>query len=115
MVLIRPASQADLPAIWTLSGLPNVGATADPSVPLRLPESARPPASFTDLADPDRSFTRAGGCLLVAQAGPQARLDTADNQPEAMAFYMALGYRETGREHQASWAWTLIYYAKDLT
>jgi hypothetical protein len=38
----------------------------------------------------------------------------ADNQPEAMAFYAALGYQETSREHQPSWTWTLVHYAKDL-
>jgi hypothetical protein len=41
-------------------------------------------------------------------------LDTATNQPEAMAFYQGLGYREVGRERQPSWTWTLVYYAKNL-
>jgi ribosomal protein S18 acetylase RimI-like enzyme len=41
-------------------------------------------------------------------------LDTATNQPEAMAFYQGLGYREVGREHQPGWTWTLVYYAKTL-
>ncbi|MEV4352245.1 GNAT family N-acetyltransferase [Actinoplanes sp. NPDC049596] len=43
-----------------------------------------------------------------------ARLDTAANQPEAMAFYQALGYRETGRERRPDWTWTLVYYVKAL-
>jgi len=42
------------------------------------------------------------------------RLDTATNQPEAMAFYEALGYRETGREDRPGWWWTLVYYEKAL-
>jgi ribosomal protein S18 acetylase RimI-like enzyme len=37
-------------------------------------------------------------------------LDTATNQPEAMAFYRSLGYRE----HRPGWSWTLVYYAKVL-
>jgi ribosomal protein S18 acetylase RimI-like enzyme len=41
-------------------------------------------------------------------------LDTATNQPEAMAFYRALGYREVGRERQPDWTWTLVYYVKSL-
>lgn len=41
-------------------------------------------------------------------------LDTATNQPAAMAFYQDLGYREVGREHQPSWTWTLVYYVKTL-
>lgn len=44
----------------------------------------------------------------------ELHLDTATNQPEAMAFYQGLGYRETGREHQPDWWWTLVYYAKTL-
>lgn len=45
----------------------------------------------------------------------EAFLDTATNQPEAMAFYQGLGYRETGRETRSSWTWTLVYYTKRLT
>jgi ribosomal protein S18 acetylase RimI-like enzyme len=41
-------------------------------------------------------------------------LDTATNQPAAMAFYQDLGYHEVGREHQPSWTWTLVYYVKPL-
>ncbi|WP_433293564.1 GNAT family N-acetyltransferase [Actinoplanes sp. CA-030573] len=51
----------------------------------------------------------------AAAAGrTSAHLDTATNQPEAMAFYEALGYRETGREHRPGWTWTLVYYVKSL-
>ncbi|MEV6849692.1 GNAT family N-acetyltransferase [Actinoplanes sp. NPDC051411] len=41
-------------------------------------------------------------------------LDTATNQPEAMAFYEALGYQETGRRQRPDWSWTLVFYAKPL-
>jgi len=41
-------------------------------------------------------------------------LDTATNQPEAMAFYQGLGYREVGRERRPGWTWTLVYYVKTL-
>ena len=41
-------------------------------------------------------------------------LDTALNQPEAMAFYERLGYREAGRETRPGWTWTLIYYVKKV-
>ncbi|GAA1036503.1 hypothetical protein GCM10009557_47400 [Virgisporangium ochraceum] len=41
-------------------------------------------------------------------------LDTADNQPEAVAFYRALGYDESGRESHPDWSWTLVYFTKPL-
>jgi ribosomal protein S18 acetylase RimI-like enzyme len=41
-------------------------------------------------------------------------LDTATNQPEAVAFYRGLGYRETGRETRPDWSWTLVYFTKLL-
>jgi ribosomal protein S18 acetylase RimI-like enzyme len=41
-------------------------------------------------------------------------LDTATNQPDAMAFYRSLGYQEVGRERQPGWSWTLVYYVKTL-
>jgi ribosomal protein S18 acetylase RimI-like enzyme len=41
-------------------------------------------------------------------------LDTATNQPEAVAFYQALGYREVGRESRPAWSWTLVYFVKDF-
>jgi ribosomal protein S18 acetylase RimI-like enzyme len=44
----------------------------------------------------------------------EMHLDTATNQPEAMAFYRRLGYREVGREHQPGWSWTLVYLVKSL-
>jgi hypothetical protein len=41
-------------------------------------------------------------------------LDTATNQPEAMAFYRALGYREIGWQTRPDWSWTLVYSVKPL-
>jgi len=34
-------------------------------------------------------------------------LDTATNQPEAIAFYTALGYTPAGTESNPNWTWTL--------
>ena len=42
-------------------------------------------------------------------------LDTADNQPEALAFYRALGYTEVGSETRPEWSWTLVFFEKDTT
>ena len=44
----------------------------------------------------------------------QLHLDTASNQPEAVAFYRSLGYEEVGRESQPEWTWTLVYFRKQL-
>jgi ribosomal protein S18 acetylase RimI-like enzyme len=41
-------------------------------------------------------------------------VETADNQPEAIAFYVALGYRRTGTESHPDWAWTLLWFARDI-
>lgn len=164
VAVIRTAVPGDAPALWTLARLPNIGATADPAVPLALPPASAPPAEFPDLADVSASFAGAGGAFLVAVHGghlagmggirPNARgqaevlrvrvhpalrrrgvgrlvmsalesqarrlglgemfLDTATNQPEAVAFYRALGYQETGRERQPGWSWTLVYFTKAL-
>lgn len=44
----------------------------------------------------------------------QAVLDTSTVQPEAIAFYRALGYTESGRETRPDWHWTLVYFSKGL-
>ena len=44
----------------------------------------------------------------------ELHLDTATNQPEAVAFYRSLGYEETGRETRPEWTWTLVYLTKRL-
>jgi ribosomal protein S18 acetylase RimI-like enzyme len=44
-----------------------------------------------------------------------ARLETASNQPDAVAFYRALGYHEDGTETRPEWSWTLMYFSKRLT
>jgi ribosomal protein S18 acetylase RimI-like enzyme len=164
VLTVRRFLDADVPVLWALNALPNIGETADPSVPVALPPAAAPPDGFADLADIEAGFVAAGGDFLVAdldghvvgmggfRPGPDARaevlrvrvhpatrrrgigralmtelerraaraglrsasLDTATNQPEAMAFYLGLGYREVGRERQPDWTWTLVYYRKDL-
>jgi hypothetical protein len=68
MLTIRPVENRDLPVIWALSVLPNVGETADLSVAFPLPPAeALPTAAFDDLADPGKTFTAAGGDLIVAE------------------------------------------------
>jgi ribosomal protein S18 acetylase RimI-like enzyme len=164
-VTVRRFRGADAGVLWSLNALPNIGATADPSVPIPLPVATEPPAGFPDLADVESSFLAVGGEFLVveldghvvgmggyrvgaggraeilrvrvhpatrrrgigralldelerraAAAGVRtAHLDTAANQPEAMAFYQRLGYREVGRQTQPGWTWTLVYYEKELT
>jgi ribosomal protein S18 acetylase RimI-like enzyme len=164
VVTIRGFQDEDAPTLWTLSDLPNIGATADPSVPLPLLPTAQPPAAFPDLADIRSYFNDAGGDFLIAELDghiaamggirpnrrgqaevlrvrvhpatrrrgigrhlmtaledrarqlglPETHLDTATNQPEAIAFYQSLGYQEVGREHQPSWTWTLVYFVKIL-
>lgn len=42
----------------------------------------------------------------------EAHLNTATNQPEAVAFYQSIGYLETGRESRPEWTWTLVYFRK---
>lgn len=62
------------------------------------------------------------GRLLMTALESRARdhgytemfLDTATNQPEAVAFYQALGYFEVGRETRSEWLWTLVYLTKPL-
>jgi ribosomal protein S18 acetylase RimI-like enzyme len=167
MLTVRPVENRDLPVVWALSVLPNVGETADPSVAFPLPPAeALPAEAFDDLADPRKTFTAAGGELVVgeldghvaamggfrpvadvpdrveilrvrvhparrrlglgrsvmtaleamafARGYREASLDTATNQPEAMAFYRSLGYQETSRETRPDWHWTLVFYRKDL-
>lgn len=164
MVLIRQFRDADVGVLWALNALPNVGATADPSVPLPIPPSEVAPADFPDLIDVRGSYLLAGGDFVVAELGGhvvgmggmfpyadghaeilrirvhpatrrrgvgravvtalekravqvgmrQARLTTATNQPEAMAFFRDLGYEQTGRQREIGWSWTLVHFAKPL-
>ena len=44
----------------------------------------------------------------------ELHLDTASNQPEAIAFYNGLDYGEVGRETRPEWQWTLVYFTKHL-
>ena len=164
MGTIRRATREDARAIWALNELPNLGATADPSLPLALPLPSDPPAAFPDLTDVLSGFVDRGGEFLVSEhhdhlvgmggyrpedpgaveimrvrvhpavrrrgigAGLMAelehracaagfsevRLNTATNMPEAIAFYRALGYTETGLESRPEWSWTLMHFAKPL-
>jgi ribosomal protein S18 acetylase RimI-like enzyme len=142
--MVRRFRDTDVPMLWALNALPNIGETADPAVPVPLAPAVEPPADFPDLGDVGASFLAVGGEFLVAELGghvvgmggfhpgadahaevlrvrvhPATRrrgigravmtelerravlaglrsmhLDTATNQPEAMAFYQGLGYRE---------------------
>lgn len=165
MLTVRSAESADLPVLWAMAMLPNVGATADLSVPVPLPPAPVAPREFGDLADPAATFRAMGGDFVVAELDghvvgmggfrpssvpgraevlrvrvhparrrrgigralmtalesraaacglSEAWLDTAANQPEAMAFYESLGYAEVGRESRPEWHWTLVYYIKRL-
>lgn len=44
----------------------------------------------------------------------ELHLGTATNQPEAVAFYEALGYERTHTETQPGWSWTLAFYRRHL-
>jgi GNAT superfamily N-acetyltransferase len=70
------------------------------------------------------AMRRAGiGRLVMSGLESRARvlgftemcLDTATNQPEAIAFYLSLGYREVRRHTQPEWSWTLAYFARPLS
>jgi ribosomal protein S18 acetylase RimI-like enzyme len=163
-ITVRRATPGDGPALWALNALPNVGRTADPTLPLDLPPPAGPPREFPDLADVLSHFVAVGGEFLVADlAGhvvgmggfkptargaevlrvrvhpatrrtgvgralmaelearaaalgfPRLHLDTADNQPEAVAFYVGLGYEQVRTETRPDWSWTLVFFEKELT
>jgi ribosomal protein S18 acetylase RimI-like enzyme len=165
MLTVRSVESADLPVVWAMAVLPNVGATADPSVPVPLPPARGAPLEFGDLADPAATFGAVGGDFVVADLDGhvvgmggfrpssvpgraevlrlrvhparrrhgigralmavlesraaacgfgEAWLDTATNQPEAVAFYESLGYAEVARESRPEWHWTLVYYVKRL-
>jgi ribosomal protein S18 acetylase RimI-like enzyme len=44
----------------------------------------------------------------------ELHLDTATNQPEAVAFYEGLGYCRLGEETRPEWSWTLVYFGKQV-
>lgn len=41
-------------------------------------------------------------------------LGTADNQPEAIAFYESIGYRRTRIESRSEWTWKLVWFEREL-
>ena len=53
--------------VWAMAVLPNVGATADLSVPAPLPPVPVAPPEFGDLADPAGTFEAAGGNFVIAE------------------------------------------------
>jgi ribosomal protein S18 acetylase RimI-like enzyme len=160
-LLIRRYHPADLPTIWSLSQIPHLGETADPTAPLALPPRTDP-GPFDDLRNIEAAFVACGGDFLVAEfAGhvvamggivprgngqaevlrvrvhPALRrrgvgraimtaleqraaelglcelhLDTTVGQPEALAFYSALGYQEVGRQRFPHWE--LVFFAKRI-
>src|SRR5262245_886870 len=67
MLTVRPVEAADLPVVWAMAVLPNVGATADLSVPVPLPPALSAPPEFGDLANPAVTFRKAGGDFAVAE------------------------------------------------
>lgn len=163
-MVLRRADAADASRLCALNGLPNVGYTADPTLPLAAPEPVDGAGAFPDLSDVAATFVGIGGeFLVVEQEGyvvgmggykptapdsveilrvrvhpamrrrgvgrvlmrgleeqahmasfRRAHLDTADNQPEALAFYQGLGYTEVRRETQPDWNWTLVFFEMAL-
>ncbi|NEE03795.1 GNAT family N-acetyltransferase [Phytoactinopolyspora halotolerans] len=161
MVTIREHRRSDLPQVWTMATLPNVGDTADPLAPLPLPAAAEPPAAFPALACPERlprgtflvgdldgHVVATGGLqdhgddraeVVFVRVHPATRrrgigrrlmtaleqraaalgymrtvLNTATNQPEAVAFYRALGYHDVRTETRREWHWTVVHFEKPL-
>src|SRR5690348_11968866 len=64
---LRLFEPPDGPALWALNALPNVGHTADLSVPPDLPRPDVPPAAFPDLADVEAVCIAVGGQFVVAE------------------------------------------------
>jgi ribosomal protein S18 acetylase RimI-like enzyme len=61
--------------------------------------------------------SRLMSAIETAAAASGARrmvLETAQNQPEAIAFYESIGYHQTGTESRPEWTWTLVWFARDL-
>ena len=55
--------------------------------------------------------------IETAAAASGARrtvLETAANQPEAIAFYRSIGYRQTHTESNPGWTWTLVWFAREI-
>ena len=65
--MIRQFRESDTPTVWALNEQPNVGATANPLVPVPLPPSVVPPGDFPDLIDVVGNYLLAGGEFLVAE------------------------------------------------
>jgi len=67
VVTVRRFRDTDAGVLWALNALPNIGETADSTVPLPLPAAGEVPADFPDLADVEGTFLAAGGEFLVVE------------------------------------------------
>jgi len=67
VVTVRRFRNPDAGVLWALNALPNIGETADPTVPVPLPAAAEAPADFPDLADIEGTFLATGGEFLVVE------------------------------------------------
>lgn len=67
LVRVRRFEANDRPRVWALNNLPNIGFTADPSLPLEFPLQEQLPSNFPDLADIEASFIQVGGDFLVVE------------------------------------------------
>ena len=67
VIRVRRFADVDAPTVWALNDVPNIGATADSTIPLPLPPAASPPVNFSDLSDITGCFVRTGGGFLVAE------------------------------------------------
>ncbi|WP_250004133.1 hypothetical protein [Actinoplanes sp. M2I2] len=109
MIRVRRFTDIDAPTSWALSDLPNIGATADSTVPLPLPPATSPPVDFPDLADITGRFVRSGGAFLVAELnGHLVGMGRFGPSGQQRAEVLRV------RVHRPGWAWTLVYYAKKL-
>ncbi|MHB8449656.1 MAG: GNAT family N-acetyltransferase [Mycobacteriales bacterium] len=68
-VLVRRPVAAGTLRLWALTSLPNIGYTADPSLPLDAPNPPSEPGAFPDLTDVQATFVARGGEFLVVQHG----------------------------------------------
>ena len=67
VLTVRRARIEDTPRLWALNNLPNIGATADPTIPIDLLIPDGPPPAFPDLADVEVNFVHAGGDFIVVE------------------------------------------------
>jgi GNAT superfamily N-acetyltransferase len=61
-----------------------------------------------------RNVMEAIEALASADRVRRMVVETAQNQPEAISFYEAIGYRQTGTETRPEWTWTLVWFERIL-